>query len=1549
MLFRKFIFLFFFCFMLVLTLCGNNLNLGNAVRIISVSDERVTFEINVSWSNSWRDGYNNDAAWIFFKYRPVDGDWAHVLLNDDVKVDDGYGHFIGRSAGEGVGLLLFRSGVGNGNASSVCRVSWDFTSVGLTAEQFRQNKVFLMAQGVEMVYIPFGSFALGDGESDYSFIAPGSASSPTPNLVTGNGSEDPVVIEIKGSSGVRNIDGLYPSGYSGFYIMKYELSQEQYVAFFNTLTRGEQQKLLPWLSSLKKGDYVFGSCNAPSRRNGIIVSVPLSDGHVAVLDNNLNNNGTYGAPDDGRTLACNYLSIRDMLAYMSWSGLRPLAETEYEKACRRFLPSLPVAGEYAWGNTSFSGMSDIVAETAGWNSETPGNGNVNGQGLFGSFPGRGPVRCGAFAAIATNRQEAGATYSGVMEMSGNLSELCVNASRPAIAFFDGSVHGNGDYLADEWDRPSVSYFGVRGGSFASDREELRISDRSHMESGYFSSLDMRDSTVGFRGVRMLDFSELQFDPGTLSIDKPVVCSGESFVIKGTDAFVTGLSGLFMRYTWYMDGTPLAYETGRDLSVPAGLFNTAKEEKQYSFVRRVSCSVGDYSTKPFIISVPGKLTVSLPEGVGELRMACNVTATVTASREGDCRFRWLNASDNRVVKEWSSARQADSYTPLHKDFGYMGAIRKLRCISDVSGCRDSMDMSFFIEPSCFLTLDSATLHMTTNTDGGTAVASLCGPGTVQWYYKDDSGTEHLIGTATASPMGTEIIPLSYVTAYKPRYSDFKNTIGQKTVVVRSALGDDSHCTDTRELIVDVKATLDPGKISAPSLACGNTEITVNNQKDAGVEGMAGFIPVYYWYVNGSSTPLANENKATLKYRLPANTADRAVAHTFVRKAVTAAPSLQTPYGDTVVITVPGVPAVTITAPAAVCDNTNLALTAPLINWAGLNGSGAWSLNGGGVPSPVRYANNGQELLYTISNTCHSSVKSNGIAITVYPPTLITTQPVGQTLCQAGTISLSVAATGRELKYQWQKNSVNIGGATSASYSKGGAIPGDGGSYRCIVTGTCGSITSSAVTVTVHPTTVISAQPSAQTLCQGGTISLSTSAVGNGLSYQWQKNGGNIGTGSSYSKGGAVPNDGGTYRCIVTGTCGSATTNAVTVTVNTPTVITSQPSARTLCQGNTISLSTTATGTNISYQWQKNGGNIGTGSSYSKGGAVPGDGGNYRCIVTGTCGNATTNTVTVTVNASTVITSQPSAQTLCQGGTISLSTAATGTNISYQWQKNSGNIASGSSYSKGGAIPGDGGSYRCYITGTCGSVYTNTVNVTVNAPVVSAGSISASTSNVCTNVSFSVNNSSGASSTCGFGITNYEWYRNGSYVGSGVSLGTQTLGNGTYSYYRRAYVSTGAYANSNTVTVTVASCCPATAPGGERVAQLCDGKCWMVQNLNNSSKGSCYQNVSSYCASDGRLYTWSEALNICPSGWHLPSQSEFRTLNNCFDKGAWNPQYAGYYRSDDRAWDHRGKAGNWWASSGSNVYDTHWLIYVEDSKLSMLDDGSLYKFSVRCVQN
>jgi len=54
-------------------------------------------------------------------------------------------------------------------------------------------------------------------------------------------------------------------------------------------------------------------------------------------------------------------------------------------------------------------------------------------------------------------------------------------------------------------------------------------------------------------------------------------------------------------------------------------------------------------------------------------------------------------------------------------------------------------------------------------------------------------------------------------------------------------------------------------------------------------------------------------------------------------------------------------------------------------------------------------------------------------------------------------------------------------------------------------------------------------------------------------------------------------------------------------------------------------------------------------------------------------------------------------------------------------------------------------------------------------------------------------------------------------------------------------------------------------------------WMAENLNYNAEGSkCYANNEVHCKTYGRLYNLETAEIVCPAGWHLPNDDEWKKL-------------------------------------------------------------------------
>ncbi len=105
--------------------------------------------------------------------------------------------------------------------------------------------------------------------------------------------------------------------------------------------------------------------------------------------------------------------------------------------------------------------------------------------------------------------------------------------------------------------------------------------------------------------------------------------------------------------------------------------------------------------------------------------------------------------------------------------------------------------------------------------------------------------------------------------------------------------------------------------------------------------------------------------------------------------------------------------------------------------------------------------------------------------------ITDQPDNVTVSQGQPATFSVSATGTApLSYQWRKNNVNIGGATSATLTITSAQSSDAGNYQVVVSNAAGSVTSDIATLTVTafnaPPTATITLPATGAMYRGGDV-------------------------------------------------------------------------------------------------------------------------------------------------------------------------------------------------------------------------------------------------------------------------------------------------------------------------------------------------------------------------------------------------------------------------------------------------------------------------------
>ncbi len=158
------------------------------------------------------------------------------------------------------------------------------------------------------------------------------------------------------------------------------------------------------------------------------------------------------------------------------------------------------------------------------------------------------------------------------------------------------------------------------------------------------------------------------------------------------------------------------------------------------------------------------------------------------------------------------------------------------------------------------------------------------------------------------------------------------------------------------------------------------------------------------------------------------------------------------------------------------------------------TGAVTLFATNVPAPVDLDVGPDGNLYYLSRGANQVGR---IAYSASLPPIITLQPSSQLVSVGFSATFSTSAGGEPpLSYQWQRNGVNIAGATSASYTLNNAQTTDSGArFRAVVTNARGTATSNEAVLTVTtnkpPTATISTPTSGATYTAGTTLSFSGS--------------------------------------------------------------------------------------------------------------------------------------------------------------------------------------------------------------------------------------------------------------------------------------------------------------------------------------------------------------------------------------------------------------------------------------------------------------------------
>ncbi len=157
-----------------------------------------------------------------------------------------------------------------------------------------------------------------------------------------------------------------------------------------------------------------------------------------------------------------------------------------------------------------------------------------------------------------------------------------------------------------------------------------------------------------------------------------------------------------------------------------------------------------------------------------------------------------------------------------------------------------------------------------------------------------------------------------------------------------------------------------------------------------------------------------------------------------------------------------------------------------------------------------------------------------------------------------------------------------------------------------------------------------------------------------------------------------------------------------------------------------------------------------------------------------------------------------------------------------------------------------------------------------------------------------------------------------------------------------------------------------------------QCWMGENMNYAVRGSwCYKNDDGNCETYGRLYDFEMAVEVCPTGWKLPSDSDFQRLeyfagmsSNDTEKRGWRGSGIGEKLKSYGDWDGEDdfrfsalpaggremggdfngieRGTSFWTStqSGTSAWNRHFFTGFSGINRSLLPKNS--GISVRCIR-
>ncbi|GAB5464923.1 MAG: hypothetical protein Kapaf2KO_03590 [Candidatus Kapaibacteriales bacterium] len=399
-----------------------------------------------------------------------------------------------------------------------------------------------------------------------------------------------------------------------------------------------------------------------------------------------------------------------------------------------------------------------------------------------------------------------------------------------------------------------------------------------------------------------------------------------------------------------------------------------------------------------------------------------------------------------------------------------------------------------------------------------------------------------------------------------------------------------------------------------------------------------------------------------------------------------------------------------------------------NQAASAGSFSWS-----VPASIAGEDDVRIKITSSSDGSVTDESDSNIKVNAEPTIMM--HPVGGSTCSGGDLTLSVTAEGGDLTYLWKKNGTTVPGANQATLQLNNTDSDDSGSYTVDISNGCGNtVTSNAATVTIDQSPLITVQPKSTSACLGEELVIAATAIGPAdLKIEWFRDG-NLISGQSDDTlriANFANNLAGDYTMKISSvTCSEEKTSQIAkVSASPATNITNQQVGLTVCSGEDAIFFVTAEGSDLTYQWQKNGAIINgeTNDTLTISSAEKADEATYKAIIRGKCGDPVfSQDMALTVKESFQITSATGPNDAKVGDQVTLNIAITGSADRFDWYKD-GSFLSSSSQGElviQSATLTDAGTYYAYVVSECDSTKSDDIVLDIQAADSPAASLSES---------------------------------------------------------------------------------------------------------------------------------------------------------------------------------------------------------------------------------